>query len=205
MHFGLNSILAREVESSFEAASRRGYLASAGVVAEIDRRRDRLAGYALVVAAGAVLAVALETHVVVLGLLSVVALVLVLVWLSSSAVRQAALDRMVELESFVVPGAPGAVQRAAARRSLQVRSERSRRRLAVSVLELAGLSAQQARVASPGAAALSRDPSLARQIASRLMVSGEDARLPVAVGRLLAGGGSPAHALDQIRRLLASC
>jgi hypothetical protein len=128
---------------------------------------------------------------------------LVLVYLSRSADRQAALDRMVELEPFAVPGVASAVEGAAIRRSQQVRSERRRRRLAGSVLELARLPSHQARMASPGAAALRRDPRLAREIASRLMSDGEDARLPLAVDRLLSAGGPPAEPLDRVRRLLA--
>jgi hypothetical protein len=204
VHYGLNVIYARQVESSAEAALRRGYLASAQVVAESDRRRRRLAAPSLGVSAGALLAWAMAVGVVAAGALTVLAAILVVVWLSPSAARQAALDRMVELEPFAVAEMPGSVRRAVARRSQKLCSERYRQRLAGCVMRVASMQPSPAPLASPGAAALAREPELARQIAARLLTDERDPQLAVAVGRLLTAGGRPVELVYRVRQLLAT-
>jgi hypothetical protein len=204
MHYGLNVIYARQVEGSVEAASRRGYLASARVVVESDRLHRRVAGFSLGVSAVAVLGWVLAVGVVVASALTVLAAILVVVWLSPSAARQAALDRMVELEPFAVAGVPGRVRRAVARRSQQLRSQRYRQRLGAVVVRAASMHPSAAKLAAPGAAILAGQPDLARQIAARLMAEERDPRLAIAVGRLLTSGGPPAEQLCRVRRLLAN-
>jgi hypothetical protein len=204
MHYGLNVIYARQVESSVEAAARRGYLASAQVVAESDRLRRRLAGPAVGVAAGGMLGWVLPVGVGVASALTMLGAILLVVWLSPSAARRAALDRMVELESFADVGVPRSVRSAVARRSHELRSERYRQRLAASVGRMASLDPSAAEVVSPGAAVLAREPHLAGQIAARLLADGRDPRLAVAVGRLLIAGEPPADHVLRVRRALAN-
>ena len=205
MHDGLSSPHGPDVESRTEPASRRGYLASAAVVAESDGLRRRFASPALSLTAGALVSWLLPMGVVLPTVLGMLAAIVLVVWLSPSATRQAALDRMVELEAFAVPGVPASVHRAAVRRSQRLRSQRYRRRLAASVLRRANASGSAPQAVPIAMGGVHLEPRLARAVAARLLEDADDPRLAVAVGRLLHEGCTPGDHITRLRNLLATC
>jgi hypothetical protein len=204
MDDGFHSLHEGVTDPGGQAASRRGYLASAAIVAECDRLRRRLVAPMLSLAVGALVSWLLAMGVVVPAAVAVLAGTMLVVGLSPSGTRLAALDRMVELEPFAVPGAPASVQRAAVRRAHRLRSEPHRRKLAASLIRRANLGCSPPHTVSPAAVGVCMEPDLAHAVAARLLEDGDDPRLAVAVGRLLRNGCGPGDDAQRVRDLLAA-
>jgi hypothetical protein len=198
---GLEISRQRDIERRREAEM--GHRMAIDAVEQSERAAPRFAGWTIgLVAAAVVAAVAIPIAgfwmvAVAAGLLAVISGAGLL---AQRERRRAALDRLVELEPLAPP--PARIAEIVGRHRAHLVAARNRCALARAVRSSVD-DRRVARLGSPGARALAREPELASRVAGRLESDGQGHMLAIAVERLLRSGGDSGVALDRVRRLVA--
>jgi hypothetical protein len=197
---GLEISRQRDMERRREAMGQRMAIEA---VEQSERAAPRLAGWTVGLGVAAVVA---AVAIPVAGFWMVAVAAGLLAAISGAGLfaqrerRRAALDRLVELEPLAPP--PSRIAAAVSEHRAHLVAARNRCALARTVRSSVA-DGRVARLGSPGARALAREPELAQRVAGRLEADGEGHMLAIAVERLLRSGGDSDVALDRVRRLVA--
>jgi hypothetical protein len=198
---GLEVSRQRDMERRREAAM--GHRMAIDEVEQSERAAPRLAGRAVGLAIAAVVA-AVAIPIAGFWMVAVATGLMALIsgagLLAQRERRRAALDRLVELEPLAPP--PARIAGLVGQHRAHLVAVRNRCALARAVRSSV-VDGRVARLGSPGARALAREPELAQRVAGRLEADGEGHMLAIAVERLLRTGGDSDVALDRVRRLVA--